>query len=65
MKEWQTSHDERVRGTHRLADGDRAALSGVFTIGDGSLRYPGDPYGPPEEVVGCRCAIKIVTRGTP
>jgi hypothetical protein len=62
-KEWVTSHDEKVRGSHRIADGQRVPLEGVFQVGNGSLRYPGDPLGDPEEVVNCRCYLRIAKGG--
>lgn len=59
-KEWVTSHDERVRASHRLVDGERLPLEASFQVGGGALRYPGDPLGDPEQVVGCRCRLRII-----
>ncbi len=61
FKQWVTSHDERVRASHRLVDGERAPIAATFWVGNGTLRYPADPLGDPEEVVGCRCYLRIVT----
>jgi hypothetical protein len=59
-KQWVTSHDERVRDSHREVDGETVDVGGAWTVGGWPMRYPGDPEGPPEEVVGCRCGIRIV-----
>lgn len=61
-KQWITSHDERVRTSHRLVDGERVPVGATFRVGNGALRYPADPLGDPEEVVGCRCYLKITGR---
>lgn len=60
-KTWVTSHDDAVRPSHRAVDGERVPVAGVFVVGDGTLRYPGDPLGDPAQVVGCRCHLRIVT----
>jgi len=61
--EWLTSHDAKVRATHRAVDGDRVPVGGSFAVGGFPMRYPCDPLGPPEEIVNCRCGIKIVGPG--
>lgn len=60
MKQWVTSHDDRVRATHRQVDGETVPIGGVWMVGGWPMRYPGDPYGQPEEVIGCRCSVRIV-----
>lgn len=53
---WRTAHDKRVRDSHRVMDGQEVALGQMFETGDGNfLEYPGDPNGPAEEVINCRC----------
>jgi len=53
---WRTAHDKRVRETHRPMDGQVRAEGQSFITGGGAhLLYPGDPSGPPEEVINCRC----------
>jgi len=52
---WLSARDERVRETHRLADGQVVALDQPFRVGNALLRYPGDPSGPIEEIAACRC----------
>jgi Phage Mu protein F like protein len=54
-KVWLASHDDRVRPTHRAADGQRQPLNQPFIVGGWPLMYPGDKNGPPEEVINCRC----------
>lgn len=63
-KEWLATNDERTRCTHRAAGGQTAALDGTFTLGGNacgeaaaSLQFPGDPTGPPGEVIQCRCSM--------
>lgn len=53
---WRTAHDSRVRDSHQTMDGQVARMGEDFITGAGArLRYPGDPFGPPEEVINCRC----------
>lgn len=59
FKEWLAAHDERVRPTHRGADGQRVPVSQPFIVGNSALMYPGDPQGPPDEVINCRCAMAV------
>lgn len=54
-RRWQAANDERTRETHRDADGQTVALNEPFTVGRASLDFPGDPSGPPEETINCRC----------
>jgi uncharacterized protein with gpF-like domain len=56
FKKWLASHDERVRPTHREADGQVVPFVAPFIVGGWPLLYPGDKNGPPEEVINCRCA---------
>jgi hypothetical protein len=56
-KEWLTVEDERTRESHSLANGQIVEVDEPFNIGGASLMYPGDPEGPAEEVINCRCVI--------
>jgi HK97 family phage portal protein len=38
-------------------NGQTVALDDYFTVGLAQLQYPGEPGGPPEEVIQCRCAM--------
>jgi hypothetical protein len=55
---WDTSKDERVRGSHRSMDGQTVRIGEPFISGLGNrLRYPCDPSAPPADTVQCRCAL--------
>lgn len=67
-KSWEATNDDRTRCTHRAADGQTVDLNGKFKLGGLSdaqcgdvaasyLDVPGDPTGPPGEVIQCRCTI--------
>jgi uncharacterized protein with gpF-like domain len=55
IKEWGAAQDERTRETHAEADGQQVSIDGLFSVGGYDLRFPGDPSGPAEEVINCRC----------
>lgn len=57
QKEWLSARDSRVRDTHRAADGQIVAMAEPFTVGAARLAFPGDPDGPPEEIINCRCVV--------
>jgi Phage Mu protein F like protein len=57
---WLATDDRRTRPTHDEADGQRVPLGDLFTVGGFSLRFPGDPTGPPQEVIQCRCTLLLV-----
>ena len=54
---WVTMHDDAVRHTHREADGQVVSVSGTFNIGGYKLHYPGEPVGPAEIWINCRCLL--------
>jgi uncharacterized protein with gpF-like domain len=55
VKEWAATDDTRTRETHQNADGQRVEMDERFAVGDAMLAYPGDPSGPANEVINCRC----------
>jgi uncharacterized protein with gpF-like domain len=59
-REWIASGDERTRETHAEADGQIVGMDEPFTVGGASLMYPGDPAGPAEEVINCRCSVGFI-----
>lgn len=54
-KRWVSRHDDRVRPTHREADGQVVPVDEDFTVGTSRLAFPGDPTAPIEEIAYCRC----------
>lgn len=65
-KMWLATRDERTRPTHAHstgADGQRVALLEPFKVGQAHLMYPGDPSGPPQEVIQCRCSLILLREG--
>lgn len=62
-KVWLATLDVRTRETHRDADGQRVPLGGAFEVGGFSLEFPGDPLGPPQEVINCRCSPLLAEQG--
>lgn len=58
VRQWKTSRDERVRGSHRGMHDQQRPVGQPFMSGTGSLlRFPGDPDAPPSDTVQCRCAV--------
>lgn len=54
---WLTMGDGSVRETHRVVDGDTKTIGGTFDVGGYDLHYPGQPVGPPEIWINCRCLL--------
>jgi uncharacterized protein with gpF-like domain len=59
-KRWDTERDERVRISHREVDGQVRELGYPFYVDGFPLMFPGDPMGPPETVINCRCDLAIL-----
>lgn len=55
MREWCSAEDARTRPDHYHADGQKVGLTEHFRVGSSRLEYPGDPSGPPDQVINCRC----------
>lgn len=62
-KIWVATLDTRTRPSHVIADGQRVALASPFTVGGFPLMQPGDPTGPPQETIQCRCTSILVEVG--
>jgi hypothetical protein len=60
---WLATLGNRTRPTHRAADGQRVPLGSPFIVGGFEIRFPGDPDGPPQETVQCRCCALLVEVG--
>lgn len=54
---WLSMHDGDVREAHARADGQEASVNGKFKVDGYELRYPGEPVGPPEIWIECRCLL--------
>lgn len=52
---WVSSGDGRERDSHMRADSQIREIGQEFEVGISRLMFPGDPAGPPEEVINCRC----------
>lgn len=50
---WLSTDDKRTRPTHVESDGQRVPLGSPFIVGGFQLWFPGDPAGPPQEVIQC------------
>ena len=59
-KRWDATRDNRVRPGHREVDGDTVQLWMPFYVDGVPLMFPGDPTGPPETVINCRCDLMIL-----
>lgn len=60
---WLSTIDDRTRPAHRAADGQRQPVGTPFNIAGHALRFPGDPLGPADLVIQCRCAAILVEAG--
>lgn len=57
-KRWLATKDDKTRPTHAaMLDSPPVPLGGMFTVGGSALRFPGDPEGPPDETINCRCSV--------
>lgn len=59
LKEWIAIEDGRTRLSHSTVDGKKIPREQKFRVGDAELEYPGDPSGPPEEIINCRCTMLL------
>jgi HK97 family phage portal protein len=60
-QEWIATRDGRVRPEHAAVDGQVAPIGTPFTVAGTSLAYPGDPSGPADQVIQCRCTVAFIT----
>lgn len=60
VRTWMATDDNRTRDSHIDMDGQEVGVDEPFVTPDGDeLMYPGDPDGPPEEIINCRCTVGI------
>lgn len=65
-RQWHVTLDGRQRDPHGAMHGQTRRYGEPFTSGAGnSLRYPGDPEAPADEIIQCRCAVGTVIRRNP
>lgn len=53
----------RTRPDHLEADGQTVPLTEPFLIGGHRMQFPGDPSGPADEVINCRCSLIVRAAG--
>lgn len=61
-KRWVTMHDASVREIHEDLDGQTVPIGGAFNVAGTKLGYPGEPVGPPEVWINCRCLAQPAAR---
>jgi hypothetical protein len=60
LLEWVTMRDEDVRTLHRPLQGVQRPVGDTFSVGQWELNFPGQPIGPPEVWINCRCVVRPV-----
>lgn len=60
-RRWLAALDAATRETHVAADGQIRDKTTPFDVGGAKLLRPGDPSGPPEETINCRCVVDFLT----
>jgi hypothetical protein len=61
-KRWATMGDSHVREMHDATDGQIVPIGGTFDVGGNDLAYPGQPVGPPDVWINCRCLAMPAAR---
>lgn len=64
VKQWLSRRDDRTRQTHYDANGQLRFLDEAFRVGVSDMRFPGDPLGPADETINCRCIMKTAAART-
>jgi hypothetical protein len=57
VKVWMATGDDRTRDDHLEAHGECVPMTDRFDVGGTLLEMPGDPSGPAEQVINCRCTV--------
>lgn len=58
LKEWIPVEDDRTRESHvEMLSHEAINPDEYFNVNGSQLMYPGDPNGPPEESINCRCIM--------
>ena len=61
-KIWVDMEDDDVRSSHRHAAGQVVPIGGTFTVAGVKYGYPGEPVGPIENWINCRCVAMPASR---
>ena len=56
-KVWLSMQDAKVRHAHTDTDGQARLLADPFSVAGNAMMTPGDPTGPPSQVINCRCTM--------
>jgi hypothetical protein len=56
--EWVTMGDSEVRALHVETNGETVPSGQPFSVGEYELLFPGQPVGPPEVWINCRCVAR-------
>ena len=62
FKTWVDMEDAAVREAHRHAAGQVVPIGGAFMVGGVKMGYPGEPVGPIELWINCRCVAQPAAR---
>ena len=62
FKTWVDMEDAAVREAHRHAAGQVVPIGGAFMVGGVKVGYPGEPVGPIELWINCRCVAQPAAR---
>lgn len=62
---WDASRDARTRIDHMIADKQLVKFGESFNVGGKRMKYPGDPAGGGDQVINCRCALRVKVRYLP
>lgn len=62
FKTWVDMEDAAVRDAHRHAAGQVVPIGGAFMVGGVKMGYPGEPVGPIELWINCRCVAQPAAR---
>jgi hypothetical protein len=65
LKEWLTVGDEKVRVSHKQANGQKVKIDRPYIVNDQQLMYPGDNSrgATVENTINCRCSAFYIFKG--
>ena len=59
-REWISAEDARTRDSHNMDLIKIVGMDEAFDVGNARLMYPGDPAGPADETINCRCVVGFI-----